>query len=59
MGIVGREWTYINETVSGDIDVAICYDGSLIVDGNEVCNVFDVIKRMNSRILEEMDALKK
>jgi hypothetical protein len=57
--IVGREWSYLNTTVNGDIDVVISYDGVLIVDGREVCNIFDIIKQINDRLLDEVDELKK
>lgn len=52
-----RDTAFLEKTVSGNIDVAICYDGVLVVDGVEVCNIFDVIKQLNDKLLDAIDSL--
>ncbi len=52
-----RETSFFKQTVSGDIDVAICYDGVLIVDGEQVVNIFDVVRQINDKLLDAVDSL--
>lgn len=55
--IPDRETSFFETTVSGDIAVDICYNGMLIVDGKEVCNIFDIIKQLNDKLLDVVDSL--
>lgn len=53
--MVDRNVSFFKKTVSGDIDVSICYDGVLIVDGVEVCNIMDFPKSINGKLLDLID----
>lgn len=50
-----RNTGFFETVVSGNIDVAICYDGTLIVDGREVTNIFDIVKQTNEKLLDVLD----
>lgn len=52
-----RDDAFFEKTVSGDIDVSICHDGMLYVDGREVVNIFDIIKKLNEKLLDAIDCL--
>jgi len=55
--MIDRETTHFSKVVSGNIEVDICYGGLLLVDGREVCNIFDVVRQINNRLLDEIDEL--
>jgi hypothetical protein len=55
--MVDSNTSFFNTTVSEDIDVTICYDGVLLVDGKIVCNIRDVITQITDKLLDEIDAL--
>jgi hypothetical protein len=55
--MIDRLTGFLEQTVSGDIDVSICYDGVLLVDGTEVCNIFEVVKKINDALLDKIDNL--
>lgn len=57
--MIDRETSFFESVVSENICVDICYDGLLLVDGREVCNIFDVVRNMNNRVLDEIDELNK
>lgn len=53
--MIDRLTGFFETTVSGDIDVTISYDGLLLVDGREVTNIFDQVRKLNERLLDEVD----
>ena len=53
--MIDRETSFFEKTVSEDIDVAICYDGILLVDGKEVVNIFDIARQINDKLLDTID----
>lgn len=53
--LIDRLTGFFETTVSGDIDVTISYDGLLLVDGREVTNIFDQVRKLNERLLDEVD----
>lgn len=55
--MIDRNTSFLETTVSGNIDVSICFDGVLLVDGHEVCNIFDMTKNINEAILDKIDEL--
>lgn len=57
--MIDRETSFVEKTISGDIDVTICYDGILLVDGREVCNIFDITRQITNQLLDEIDDLNK
>jgi len=57
--MIDRETSFFETIVSHDIEVAICYNGLLLVDGREVCNIFDIVRDVNNRLLDEVDDLNK
>ena len=57
--MIDRNTTFLDKTVSGDIDISICYDGVLVVDGRVICNIFDTVRQINNKLLDEIDKLNK
>lgn len=55
--MIDRYTSFYKRIISGDIDVTVCHDDIVLVDGQEVFNVFDMTKSINERLLREIDTL--
>ena len=53
--MIDKNTSFFKTIVGGDIDVTICYDGVLLVDGKEVINIFDIVRQINDKLLDEID----
>jgi hypothetical protein len=55
--MIDGETSFYSTTVSGDIDVVVCYDGVVMVDGKEIFNIFDITTAINDKLLKEIHNL--